>query len=89
MEANHFKIHNKNNPNAMASKKKDVPSKENGIPIIGPAWSINFGHNSPNSNDRTVPETAPTAKKMASPRDQAFAKSRYTCLPVLIHWMNN
>src|ERR1035438_1318131 len=53
--------------------------------MIAPACSMNFGQSKPNSNDRTVPDTAPIAKKIATPRDHAFARSRYTCFPVFIH----
>jgi len=33
--------------------------------MIAPAYSINFGQSKPNSNERTVPDTAPTAKLRA------------------------
>jgi len=57
-------------------KKNAVPSHEKGMPIIGPACFINSGHNKPSSNDKTVPDTAPTAKKIATPFDQALVMSR-------------
>src|SRR5699024_3956835 len=69
----------------MASTKKAVPSHEKGIPKIGPACSIKVGQSMPNSKESTVPDTAPVAKKMATPFDHAFARSWYTCWPVLIH----
>ena len=46
------------------------------MPMIDPANRMNPGHKSPSSNDSTVPETAPTAKRMAVPRAQRFARSR-------------
>ena len=56
--------------------KKANPSSENGMPMIGPANFMNSGHSSPSSNDSTVPETAPTAKRIAVPLDQRLASSR-------------
>jgi len=60
----------------MASVKNANPSRENGIPMIGPAYSMKRGQRRPNSNDRTVPETAPTAKRIAVPRAHRLASSR-------------
>src|SRR5487761_2077240 len=54
-------------PSAIASTKKAVPSQENGIPMMAPACFINAGQSNPSSKESTVPETAPTAKKMATP----------------------
>ena len=45
----------------MASVKKANPSSDRGMPTMGPARSMNPGNNNPSSNERTVPETAPTA----------------------------
>ncbi len=56
--------------------KNANPSSENGMPMIGPANRMNPGHNRPSSNESTVPETAPTAKRMAVPFAQRFARSR-------------
>jgi len=56
--------------------KKAVPSKEKGIPNIGPACFIKFGQSRPNSNDKTVPDTAPVAKKMATPLLHALVMLR-------------
>jgi hypothetical protein len=36
---------------------------------------MNSGHNSPNSNDRIVPVTTPTAKKISATFDQRFASA--------------
>ncbi len=46
----------------MASRKKAKPSIANGRPITSPKRPIQRGHRMPNSNDRIVPDTAPTAK---------------------------
>ena len=53
-----------------ASVKKKIPSNANGTPNAAPHWPMNFGHNSPNSNDSTVPVTAPTANVTAMYFDQ-------------------
>jgi hypothetical protein len=37
---------------------------------------MNRGQSKPSSNDSTVPETAPTAKKIAVPVAQRLVKSR-------------
>src|SRR5436190_1826584 len=70
------------NPSAIASMKKAVPSKENGSPKIGPACFMNVGHSSPSSKESTVPDTAPVAKKIATPLLQAFVTFRNTDFPV-------
>src|SRR6185503_10336309 len=59
-------------------KKKGEAFREKGMPMIGPANAMKVGQSRPSSNDRTVPETAPTAKRMAVPRAQRFARSRYS-----------
>src|SRR5439155_9459786 len=56
--------------------KKANPSSENGMPMIGPANRMNSGQRSPSSNDNTVPDTAPTAKRIAVPLAQRRASSR-------------
>src|ERR1700754_2182228 len=66
----------------MASIKKAVPSKEKGMPIMGPACFINRGHSRPSSKDKTVPDTAPVAKKIATPLLHAMVMFLYTGLPV-------
>lgn len=40
-----------------------------------PANAMNLGHNSPSSKERTVPETAPTAKRIDVPFAQRRASS--------------
>jgi hypothetical protein len=61
-------------PRKMASTKNANPSSENGIPKMGPAKAMNRGHRSPSSNDRTVPDTAPTANRIAVPCAQRRAR---------------
>src|SRR5437879_7355450 len=55
-------------PRKIASVKKAKPSRENGIPMTEPASSMKRGQSSPSSKERTVPDTAPTANRMAVPR---------------------
>ena len=43
--------------------KNAIPSSENGSPITSPYMPISPGHSRPISNDRIVPETAPTANR--------------------------
>src|SRR5512135_1730608 len=65
----------------MASVKNAKPSSENGIPMIAPANRMNAGQSRPSSNDSTVPDTAPTAKRIAVPRAQRLARSRWMGSP--------
>src|SRR2546425_6348400 len=53
-------------PRKIASVKNANPSSENGMPMIGPANSMNRGHRSPSSNDSTVPDTAPRSEEHTS-----------------------
>ena len=62
----------------MASEKNANPSSEKGIPMIAPACSMKPGQSKPSSNESTVPETAPTANKMAVPFAHLLQRSRYT-----------
>ena len=59
----------------IASVKKNSPSTANGTPNAGPHLPMNLGHSSPNSNVRTVPVTAPTAKVTAMYFDHRCASS--------------
>ena len=63
-------------PCITGAMKNANPSRENGMPMIGPASSMKRGHRRPNSNDNTVPETAPTANRMAVPFAHSLARSR-------------
>ena len=59
----------------IASRKKNRPSIANGMPNASPNRPMNLGHRSPNSNDSTVPVTAPTANVTAMYFDQRCASS--------------
>jgi hypothetical protein len=56
--------------------KKAKPSREKGMPMIAPACSMKVGQRSPSSKESTVPETAPTANRMAVPLAQRRVSSR-------------
>src|SRR6266571_1635218 len=60
-------------PRKIASRKNAKPSSEKGMPKIGPAKAMNGGHSRPSSNESTVPDTAPTANRIAVPRAQRRA----------------
>ncbi len=47
----------------IASVKKKMPSIANATPKTSPKRPVNSGHRRPNSNDSTVPVTAPTANE--------------------------
>src|SRR4051794_35890785 len=57
----------------IASRKKQIPSTAKSTPKTSPNRPVNAGHSSPNSNDRTVPVTAPTANVTATTFDQRRA----------------
>ena len=57
----------------MASAKKKRPSKAKGMPNASPHLPMNWGQSRPNSKERTVPVTAPTAKVTAMYFDQRWA----------------
>ena len=69
----------------MASVKNAKPSSENGIPMMGPAASMNSGQRSPSSKESTVPDTAPTANRIAVPLAHRLASSRQMGSPVFCH----
>ena len=68
----------------IASVKKNRPSKANGMPNASPHWPMNRGHSSPNSNDSTVPVTAPTANVTAMYFDQRWASCSASASPCLM-----
>src|SRR5215208_5386914 len=72
-------------PRKMASVKNANPSSENGIPMIGPANAMKLGQRSPSSKESTVPDTAPTANRIAVPFAHRLASSRYAGSPVRCH----
>ena len=57
----------------IASRKKKMPSIANSTPNTEPNRPVNPGQRSPNSNESTVPVTAPTAKVTATAFDQRRA----------------
>src|SRR5215472_10286962 len=71
-------------PTKIASRKKKIPSTENGQPIAAPNRPIRPGHNRPISYDSTVPDTAPTATSTAIIFDQRRASSSAAASPRLM-----
>jgi hypothetical protein len=65
----------------IASRKKKIPSIAKPIPNASPKRSIIPGHSSPNSNESTVPLTAPTANSTATTFDQRWASRSETSSP--------
>ena len=57
----------------IASRKKKIPSIANRTPKTSPKRPVNAGQSSPNSNEITVPVTAPTAKVTATAFDHRCA----------------
>ena len=68
----------------IASVKKKMPSNANGTPKAAPHCPMNFGQSSPNSNERTVPVTAPTANVTAMYFDHRWASSNASWSPCLM-----
>jgi len=68
----------------MASRKNANASRVNEMPNTPPNRRMNVGHRMPNSNDSTVPLTAPTAKSTAKPLAQRRARSYQPRSPVRI-----
>ena len=62
-------------PTKIASRKKKIPSIENGKPMAAPNRPIRPGHSRPISYDSTVPDTAPTATSTAMTFDHRCASS--------------
>ena len=60
-----------------------MPSMANSTPKTSPKRPVNSGHRSPNSNESTVPVTAPTANVIATTFDQRLASSSATSSPRL------
>jgi hypothetical protein len=50
--------------------------------MIRPATSVKRGHSRPSSKEMIVPETAPTAKRIANAFDQRRARARQVGSPV-------
>src|SRR5216683_4022592 len=75
----------------MASMKKANPSAEKGRPKMPPENAMKRGQRRPSSKDRTVPETAPTAKRIPNALDHRRASTiqassrRHKARPSAIH----
>src|SRR5918995_1468966 len=54
----------------IASTKKEMPSSPKATPNTSPKVAMKSGHSSPNSKERTVPVTTPTAKRISATFDQ-------------------
>ena len=59
----------------IASTKKEIPSRPNATPKTSPNVAMKSGHSSPNSKERIVPVTTPTAKSTIATFDQRFASA--------------
>ena len=59
----------------IASTKNEMPSSANAIPNTSPNVAMNSGHRRPNSNDRIVPVTTPTANRISATFDQRLASA--------------
>src|SRR3954447_20870524 len=66
----------------IASTKNDTPSSANPSPNTWPNDAMNSGHSRPNSNDRIVPVTTPTANRISATFDQRLASALYVASPV-------
>src|SRR3954469_716287 len=66
----------------IASMKNEMPSSAKPTPNTSPNVAMKFGHSRPNSNDRIVPVTTPTAKIVIATFDHRFASALYVTSPV-------
>ena len=66
----------------IASMKNETPSSPKPTPNTSPNVAMKFGHSRPNSNDRIVPVTTPTAKIVIATFDHRFASALYVTFPV-------
>ena len=66
----------------IASTKNEMPSSAKPTPNTSPNVAMKFGHSSPNSNERIVPVTTPTAKSVIATFDQRLASALYVTFPV-------
>jgi hypothetical protein len=65
----------------MASMKKEKPSIANPSPKTLPKVAVRFGQRSPNSKERMVPVTTPTAKRIIITFDQRFVGGHASTKP--------
>jgi len=66
----------------IASTKNEMPSSPNAIPNTSPKLAMNSGHSSPNSNERIVPVTTPTANSVSATFDHLTASRLNVSSPV-------
>src|SRR3954454_12860983 len=66
----------------IASMKNETPSSAKPTPNTSANVAMKFGHSRPNSNDRIVPVTTPTAKIVIATFDQRLASALYVRSPV-------
>ena len=59
----------------MASVKNPMPSMAKATPNTAPHRDIHVGHRMPNSNERMVPDTAPTANRTPTAFDHRRANA--------------
>ena len=59
----------------IASTKNEMPSSPNARPNTSPNVAMKSGHSRPNSNERIVPVTTPTAKMISATFDQRLASA--------------
>ena len=59
----------------IASMKNEKPSSVKPSPNTAPKVAVKFGHRRPNSNERMVPLTTPTAKRISITFDQRLASA--------------
>ena len=59
----------------IASMKNEKPSSAKASPNTSPKVAMKFGHSRPNSNERIVPVTTPTANSTSITFDQRLARA--------------
>ena len=59
----------------IASTKKEIPSSPNATPKTSPNVAMKSGHSRPNSKERIVPVTTPTANRTIATFDQRLASA--------------
>src|SRR4051812_45258954 len=69
----------------IASMKNEMPSSPKPTPNTSPNVAMKFGHSRPNSKDRIVPVTTPTAKIVIATFDHRFASALYVTSPVRMY----
>ena len=59
----------------IASMKKEKPSSAKPSPKTSPNVAVRLGHSRPNSKERIVPVTTPTANRISITFDHRFASA--------------